>query len=71
MLRIWLHYGTPLPPIDFLHNLRNKALRSLADLQDLENKWDNLQDLPNKRLMGNLERRDAQSGCSWILFRLV
>jgi hypothetical protein len=37
-----------LPPIHFLHNLRNKRLSPGLVLQDIENKGDNFQDLLNK-----------------------
>jgi hypothetical protein len=37
----------PPPGIDFLHNLPNKALTKTTKLQNLENKWDNFQNLQN------------------------
>jgi hypothetical protein len=39
-------------PIDFLHNLLNKAFKGQAILQDLENKGDIFQDLQNAGVMG-------------------
>jgi hypothetical protein len=39
----------------FLHNLTNKGLTELSDFQDLENKGDNLQDLPNIGVTPSLE----------------
>jgi hypothetical protein len=45
----------PLPPMHFLHNLTNKGLTELSDFQDLENKGDNLQDLPNIGVTPSLE----------------
>jgi hypothetical protein len=50
----WCRYGCT-PPIDFLHNLPNKALTGGSILQNLENKGDNLQDIQNAGVMVSLE----------------